>query len=370
MYALTIPTAVLGSAEAALRGKGAEKGTGFSEIFGRAEKAGRGEGFAPGKKPGRARLEAGEDMAAFAVPPLWSVASEEEARPETDVISILEGLSEGSESSFQAQPALGQRQAEAGPAVRADSGAEEIAARMPRMTVDEVQGAQAGEEFGPVLETASKAAQIEKPCPLENENDAGAAGAKEPPALSREEAKAKAEPAEAPAHSAVRIDVTPERIAAGEQLKAPPPGKTAGVSSLFDTMVESMETMGGERGGAMVIQLRPEFLGRVEIRLAMAEGGLTARIQAEDSSVRGLINSQITQLVESLSEKGVRLADVEVTYGSALDAEGGRQENGGDRGARRRGARAAQSPGKAEQSAVSRAELAPAGKSGLIDYRA
>ncbi len=65
------------------------------------------------------------------------------------------------------------------------------------------------------------------------------------------------------------------------------------------------------------IQLRPEFLGKMSVTLALNEGGaLTAKIRTEDMAVRGLLQGQIETLKAQLEEQGVRVQDMEVIYQS------------------------------------------------------
>jgi flagellar hook-length control protein FliK len=88
----------------------------------------------------------------------------------------------------------------------------------------------------------------------------------------------------------------------------------------------------------MTIQLKPELLGSVQLQLQMREGGMHVKISADDPAVRGAINAQIGSLIVSLSEKGLKIADVEVTYTGAdsgdLAKRGSPNQNRREDGAR------------------------------------
>jgi len=89
--------------------------------------------------------------------------------------------------------------------------------------------------------------------------------------------------------------------------------------NLFDEMVSRIETMQTESQHTMTIQLKPEFLGKVALEIAMDAAGLHVKISAADSDVRGMINSQINALIESLGNKGIEVVEVEVAYTGVYD---------------------------------------------------
>jgi len=84
--------------------------------------------------------------------------------------------------------------------------------------------------------------------------------------------------------------------------------------NLFDEMVSRLESMKTDNQRVMTIQLKPEFLGKVALEIAMDAAGLHVKISAADSGVRTLINGQITALIESLENKGIGIVEVEVAY--------------------------------------------------------
>jgi flagellar hook-length control protein FliK len=106
----------------------------------------------------------------------------------------------------------------------------------------------------------------------------------------------------------------PEQFRADQQMKQVTPDVHVNAENLFDEMVSRIETMQTDSKSAMTIQLKPEFLGKVALEIAIDAAGLHVKINAEDSNVRSMINGQMNALIESLENKGISVAEVEVTY--------------------------------------------------------
>ncbi|MDL2289338.1 flagellar hook-length control protein FliK [Clostridia bacterium OttesenSCG-928-F22] len=62
------------------------------------------------------------------------------------------------------------------------------------------------------------------------------------------------------------------------------------------------------------VDLKPEFLGKLSVKLVMDGDGIRAQIKAADASVKGLIQAEAASLADSLKERGVNITQVEVTY--------------------------------------------------------
>ncbi len=61
------------------------------------------------------------------------------------------------------------------------------------------------------------------------------------------------------------------------------------------------------------LQLNPEFLGRVEIILTAAAGGMTARIHAQNDTVRGMLAAHVGALQSDLKELGINMKSIDIT---------------------------------------------------------
>lgn len=65
----------------------------------------------------------------------------------------------------------------------------------------------------------------------------------------------------------------------------------------------------------MHIQLAPEHLGKVSIKIGLNEGTLTGKIYAENFSVKEIIEANLNQLKNALEEQGLNIAGLEVHVG-------------------------------------------------------
>ena len=79
------------------------------------------------------------------------------------------------------------------------------------------------------------------------------------------------------------------------------------------------------------VTLKPEFLGKLTIKLVMDGESIKAHIKAADQYVRGLISEQLPELSQALREKGVNMANIEVTYENPMLGSTGQQFNGQSR---------------------------------------
>ena len=122
--------------------------------------------------------------------------------------------------------------------------------------------------------------------------------------------------------------IKPDQFRANEQMKQATLNTPVKTENLFDEMVSRIETMKTESRSTMSIQLKPEFLGKVALEIAVDSAGLHVKINAADNGVRTMINGQINALIESLENKGIEVVDVEVVY-SGLDNGAFKESRGG-----------------------------------------
>jgi len=105
--------------------------------------------------------------------------------------------------------------------------------------------------------------------------------------------------------------IRPDQYRANQQMRQLAPVRA---ENLFDEMVSRVSAAQTESRSVMTIQLKPEFLGKVALEIAMDAAGLHVKISAADSNVRSMLNGQINALIESLGNKGIEVAKVEVAY--------------------------------------------------------
>ena len=68
------------------------------------------------------------------------------------------------------------------------------------------------------------------------------------------------------------------------------------------------------------VELKPEFLGKVSIRLTMQDGEIRMQIRAEDPAVRGMLSDQANALVSAMKEKGIVLSGVDISQRDPITA--------------------------------------------------
>lgn len=78
------------------------------------------------------------------------------------------------------------------------------------------------------------------------------------------------------------------------------------------------------------MQLHPESLGNVHVRIAAKEGVMTAQFTAQNESIKTVLESQMMQLKDSLQTQGIKVEEIEVTiasHGFERNLEQGREQN-------------------------------------------
>jgi flagellar hook-length control protein FliK len=100
-------------------------------------------------------------------------------------------------------------------------------------------------------------------------------------------------------------------------------------------IVDKVSTHAAEGRYDFDVELKPEFLGKVSIKLTMQDGTIRMQIKTDDMSVRSMLADQTAALQSALKDKGVALTNVDVTYHSQASLDGGgqpfEQHNGGGR---------------------------------------
>lgn len=90
-------------------------------------------------------------------------------------------------------------------------------------------------------------------------------------------------------------------------------------SEAFDSIVQSISQMQGTSQSEMEIHLKPDFLGKVVIKLTMDEGGLVAKIVASNPKVQDAFLNNATALQSSLADQGLKDVRIVVMSSSVQD---------------------------------------------------
>ena len=95
-------------------------------------------------------------------------------------------------------------------------------------------------------------------------------------------------------------------------------------AEVINQVTEKMRVMLGARKSEISLQLVPESLGRVRVKLTVTDGILTGRIVVQNDETRALIQSNIVKLQENLERQGIPVSKFLVDVGR--DGGHGRQQ--------------------------------------------
>ena len=85
--------------------------------------------------------------------------------------------------------------------------------------------------------------------------------------------------------------------------------------NLFPKLVQTIETLVLEERSEVRMQLKPDHLGTLEVKLSMERGIMVAEFVVQNQQVREILASQLPQLQTALQDQGTHMADVSVSIG-------------------------------------------------------
>ncbi len=110
-------------------------------------------------------------------------------------------------------------------------------------------------------------------------------------------------------------------------LQEAPAAQETAVTSASETvmdLVDSLSAKTAEGAQEFEITLKPEYLGKLSIKLTQDGDGIKAHIKAADAAVRNLLLNETSLLQSMLKEKGIEVTQIDVTYeASSLAFSGG-----------------------------------------------
>lgn len=68
------------------------------------------------------------------------------------------------------------------------------------------------------------------------------------------------------------------------------------------------------------VDLKPDFLGKVSIKLTMEGGEIRMHVRTDDPTVKGMFSDQTSSLQNALKEKGIVISNVDVSYQEPMTA--------------------------------------------------
>jgi len=113
-------------------------------------------------------------------------------------------------------------------------------------------------------------------------------------------------------------------------------------------LADQIQVLVRDGKGDIRIQLKPDVLGRIEIKAEATPSGVVARITTESSAVRNHLESNIQVLQQTLADQGLRVDRIQIVAQDSFDAQfsSGRNTQFGHAGSGRNG-RNAESFGRA-----------------------
>jgi flagellar hook-length control protein FliK len=82
----------------------------------------------------------------------------------------------------------------------------------------------------------------------------------------------------------------------------------------FDALTEHLETAATNGQDELYIQLKPEVLGGLSVRLLMTDEGLHAQVRTSNQNLQAIMNAELSQLADALRDKGIQVAQLECVY--------------------------------------------------------
>ena len=113
----------------------------------------------------------------------------------------------------------------------------------------------------------------------------------------------------------VTLDRTTQTIEQPQQIDQPQaPQSTQDPYNIREQIVQNARLLQRQGTTEMVIQLRPEHLGEMTLKVSVsAEGSVTASFHSDNVAVRTIIENTLVQLKNDLANQGIRVDNIEVS---------------------------------------------------------
>ncbi|MGE5417119.1 MAG: flagellar hook-length control protein FliK, partial [Acidobacteriota bacterium] len=127
-----------------------------------------------------------------------------------------------------------------------------------------------------------------------------------------------------------RVDTaenTVKSTAVKQEMQAP----KLDTKDIMNQIVQKAEVMVKDNKSAITIDLKPEFLGKLQISLSVQDGVVTARFTTENQNVKQLLEGGLSQLKSVFENNGIKLekAEVNVDLGNSGSSYQGFNESQG-----------------------------------------
>ena len=92
--------------------------------------------------------------------------------------------------------------------------------------------------------------------------------------------------------------------------------------AVANQVVTRLETMSGDERHEMELQLKPESLGKIQLRIVEERGMILAKFTAESEKVRAILESNMQLLRDSLEKNGLTIQELSVSVGQQQPQSG------------------------------------------------
>jgi flagellar hook-length control protein FliK len=157
------------------------------------------------------------------------------------------------------------------------------------------------------------------------------------------------------------LPVAESNTAAAQTATAAPMQAAATPQSVAEQIVQNVRYISVEQMAEIRIQLKPDHLGELSLRIATHNGVVTAQFLAENQRVKELIEAGFSDLKDALEQAGINISDIEVNV-STGENQGDFDEEGSISDKRIRDLMDAALAEEAEQVVMAKEE-------NLVDYR-
>ncbi len=117
--------------------------------------------------------------------------------------------------------------------------------------------------------------------------------------------------------AAARFDqaMTDNKVEAAQKLAETPKTQTVNKAEVINQIVKKAQLILTDSQPEMRMQLEPENLGRLTLKIAVERGLITAKFVAESQEVKQIIESNFNELRDMLQEKGLDVQNFSVSVG-------------------------------------------------------
>ena len=130
---------------------------------------------------------------------------------------------------------------------------------------------------------------------------------------------------DAPMHTHTQLHVTQNTDTAEPKADAPQTTQTDFVKDNVIRIVDKLSTQVSDGKYDFDVELKPDFLGKVNIKLTMENGELRMHIKTDDIGVKGMFADQASAMQAVLKDKGISVTNIDITYQSQMQTGDDRQ---------------------------------------------